>query len=78
MPPHPPAHGGVLVRGVMVQDQMQIESGRRLRIDLLEEPDECLVSMARQAVADLPVGRQVTVPSSRLRAANKVVVPWRL
>jgi hypothetical protein len=66
------------VRGVMVQDQMQIESGRRLRIDLLEEPDEFLVSMARQAGTDLPVSRQVTVPSSRLRAANKVVVPWRL
>jgi hypothetical protein len=28
---------------------MQIESGRRLRIDLFEEPDEFLVSMARQA-----------------------------
>lgn len=36
----------------MVQDQMQIESGGRLRIDLLEEPEKLLVSMARHAVAD--------------------------
>jgi hypothetical protein len=43
------------VRGVMVQDQMQIEMGRGLGVDFLEEPDEFLVSMARQAVADLPV-----------------------
>lgn len=52
MPPYPPAHGGVLVRRVIVQDQMQIESGGRLRIDLLEEPEKLLVAMARHAVAD--------------------------
>jgi hypothetical protein len=74
----PPLHPSMGVRGIVVHDQMQIEMGRGLGVDLLEEPDEFLVSMARQAVADLPVARQVTVPSSRLRAANKVVVPWRL
>jgi len=52
MPPHPPAHGGVLVRRVIVQDQMQIESGGCLRIDPLEEPEKLVVSMARHAVAD--------------------------
>ena len=52
MTSYPPAYGGVLVCRVIVQDQMQIESGRRLRLDLLEEPEKLLVSMAWQAVTD--------------------------
>ena len=52
MPSHPPAHGGVRVRGVIVQDQMQLERGRRLRIDLLEKLATLVVPMARQAVTD--------------------------
>lgn len=30
MPSHPPAHGGVLMGGVLVQNQMQIERGGRI------------------------------------------------
>jgi hypothetical protein len=77
MPPHPPAHGWMLVSGVMVQDQMQIESGRRLRIDLLEEPDECLVSMARQAGTDDRAIEQAQGREQGRRAVAFVVVGHR-
>src|SRR3989304_3306405 len=42
----------MLVGSVIVHDQMQVEFGRRLGIDLLEETDELLMPMARQAVPD--------------------------
>ena len=42
----------VFVSCVIVHDEMQIEMGRRLDIDLVEETNEFLVSMTRHAVAD--------------------------
>jgi hypothetical protein len=42
----------MLVCTVIVDDQMQSEIGRCLDVDLLEEPKEFLVAMARHAVAD--------------------------
>ena len=63
---------GMLVGGVVVDDQVQVEVGRRALVDDAEEPDELLVPVP------LGMQRPITVPSSTLRAANSVVVPWRL
>jgi len=77
MPPHPPAHGGVLVRGVIVQDQMQLERGRRLRSDLLEEPDELLMSMARHTVADDRAVEHAQCREQGRRAVALIIVRHR-
>ena len=37
---------------IVVHNKMQIEMGRGLGVNLLEEPDELLMSMPRQAIAD--------------------------
>src|SRR5512134_2832104 len=52
MPPEPGFHAWVFVGPVIVHDQMQREMGWRLGIDLLEEADELLVAMPRQAIPD--------------------------
>ena len=52
MPPKPGFHARVFVGPVIVHDQMQCEMGWRLGIDFLEEADELLVAMSRQAIAD--------------------------
>ena len=46
MPFEPGAHLGMLVRGVVVDDQMQVELGRGLAVDLVEEADELLMPVA--------------------------------
>ena len=61
----------VFVGCVIVHDQMQIEMGRRLGVDLVEETNKFLVSMSAMQ-------SPITLPSSMLRAANSVVVPLRL
>ena len=71
MSSHPGFDPRVFVGCVIVHDKMQMEIGRRLGIDLVEETNEFLVSMTRHAVAD-------HFAMSRLSAANSVVVPWRL
>lgn len=77
MTSYPPAYGGVLVCRVIVQDQMQIESGRRLRLDLLEEPEKLLVSMAWQAVTDDRSVQHAQRCEERRRAVAFVVVRHR-
>ena len=52
MSPEPRLHARVLVGRVIVHDDMQIEFGRGLDVDLLEETDELLMPMARHAVAN--------------------------
>jgi hypothetical protein len=42
----------MLVRGVIIRDQMQVQLGRCLRVDLLEEPDELLMAVTWHAVAN--------------------------
>jgi len=42
----------VFVGGVVVDDQVQVELGRRFGVDLLQETDEFLMAMARHAIAD--------------------------
>ena len=58
----------VLVCGVVVDDQMQFQLGGRLGVDLLEKADELLMAVARHAIAD----------DFAVKAANSVVVPWRV
>ena len=67
----PALHGRCLVGGVVVEDQMQIEMGGGLAIDLLEEGQELVCPMAGQTFADDFAGRDV-------EAAKSVVVPLRL
>ena len=62
VPVEPGAHLRMLVRCVVVEDDMNDLSGRNLGLDRVQKADELLM----------------TVPSSTLRAANRVVVPWRL
>ena len=52
MPLEPGLHAGMLVRPVVVHNQMQHALGQRLGVDLLQEPDELLMPMPRHAVAD--------------------------
>jgi|GEM_PF-5457625 len=42
----------MLVGSVVVHDDMQVEFGRRLCVDLFEEADEFLMPMPRRAVSD--------------------------
>ena len=53
---------------------MQIEIGRRLPVDLLEERQELLGAMARQAFADDLAGRHVERGEQRGGAVALVVV----
>ena len=71
VPLQPGLHVGVLVGGVVVQDQMDLEVARDLGVDGLEERQELLVAVS---------GRHcpMIVPVSTSNAANKAVVPWRL
>ena len=48
----PRLHARVLVGRVVVHDDMQIEFGRGLDVDLPEESNELLVPMPRHAVAN--------------------------
>ena len=64
----PALHLLCLVCGVIVDDEMQIETGRRLAIDLPEERQEFVRPVARQAFAD-----DLAVATSS--AAKSVVVP---
>ncbi len=64
----PTLHGRGLMGGIVIDNQMQIETGRGLLIDHLEKAQELSVSMARHASSD-------NLPSSMLSAANRVVVP---
>src|ERR1700730_4011105 len=71
MPLEPALYRGSLVGGIIVDDEMQIEIGRCPFVDGVEEAEEFA----------MPVGGMhspMTVPSSMLSAANRVVVPLRL
>ena len=61
----------VLVRGVVVEHDVDQLAGGHVALDPIEEADELLVAVALHALPDHR-------PSSTLRAANRVVVPLRL
>ena len=67
----PGLHVGVVVGGVVVQDQMHRKVLWHLVVDSAEEFQKFLVPMPGQALPDHP-------PVSTFSAANKVVVPLRL
>jgi hypothetical protein len=51
----PSFHFGVLVSGVIVGDEMEVKSGRRLLLDGLEEGEPLLVAMgSAMRVMSLP------------------------
>jgi hypothetical protein len=52
MAAQPGFHAGMFVSPIVVHDQMQIEAGRNLGVDCLEEPKKFLMPMAGHAVAD--------------------------
>src|SRR5215467_12865637 len=67
----PGQHFRMLVGGVVVEDDVDRLVGGNLALDSVEEADE---SMWRWRCMQRPI----TVPSSTLRAANRMVVPCRL
>src|SRR5713226_5217158 len=68
---------GMLVRRVIVDDQMQFPPGRGLTVDLVEETDEFLMPMARHALADDGAVERVEGGEQRRRAVALVVVGHR-
>ena len=67
----PALYGRRLMGGIAVDDQVEVETGRGAMIDQLEKAQE--LSMPVRGI-QVPI----TLPSSILRAANRVVVPLRL
>jgi hypothetical protein len=61
----------MLVSRIVVEDDMDRLVGRDLELDSIEETDEFEMAMALHAAP-------ITLPSSTLSAANRVVVPCRL
>lgn len=74
----PSVHFGVLVRGVVVDDQVPIEIGRRLGIDLLQELDPFLVPVPAVQVRNDPAFGQFDRGEQCRRAMPPVVVGQRL
>ena len=64
----------MLVRAVIVHDQMKVETGRSLGVDLFEKADELLMPMARHAVADDLAVEHAEGGKQRRRAVAFVVV----
>ncbi len=62
VPGEPALHLLCLVRGVIVDDQMQIETGGRLAVDLPQKRQEFVRPVARQTFADRPIS--MTQPST--------------
>ena len=69
---------GMLVRRVVVDDQVQVQFGRSFRIDFLEKLDPFLVPMPRHALADDPAFRQFDGREQSGCAVASVVVSERL
>ena len=57
VPPEPSADLGMLVGGVIVNDQMHVLLGRGLAVDCVEKTDELLMPVAAHALADGPCRR---------------------
>ena len=67
----------MLVRRIIVDDQMQLPPGWGLAIDLVEKADEFLMPVARHALADDPALQHVERGEQGRRAVPLVVVRHR-
>ncbi len=66
----------MFVRRVIIADEVQIESVRRVAVDDAQETQEFLMPMPVHAFADDLA--PMTLPLATSSAANRVVVPCRL
>ena len=71
MPRQPSGDLWVLMGGVVVEHHVDRFVGRHLTFDGIEKADELLMRWRC-------IQRPMTLPSRMSRAANRVVVPWRL
>ena len=71
MPCQPGANLWLLMGRVVVENDVDGLIFRQFGLDGVEEADELLMPVALML-------RPITEPSRMLRAANKVVVPWRI
>jgi hypothetical protein len=71
MAPEPGTDLGVLVRGIVVGDDVDDLANRHLGLDGVEKADEFLVPMALHAAAD-------DLALKHVERGERVVVPWRL
>ena len=67
----PRVHTGVLVGGVVVHDEVDVEVLGDLVVERTQEPQELLVTVTGGP-------SPITTPVSTLSAADNVVVPFRL
>ena len=74
VPRQPALHGRGLVGGVVVDDQMQIEIGEGLAVDLFEEVQELLGPMAGQAFANDRASRDIESRKQRRGAVALVIM----
>jgi hypothetical protein len=77
VPAEPGANLGMLVRGIVVDDQMHLPSGRGFAVDLVEEADELLMPVAAHALADDLAVEQVERGEQRRRAVPLAIVGHR-
>lgn len=74
MPLHPGFDAGVLVGPVVVDNQMQVQMGRGVGIDPLEEPDKLLMPVPRHTISDDLAIEHAQGRKERGRAIALVVV----
>ena len=58
-PREPGLHLGVVVGGVVIEDEMNVEAFGDLTVDRLEKPEELDVAMTREALADHRPGEDI-------------------
>jgi hypothetical protein len=72
----PAEHAGMLVRGVIIHDQVHSEPGRNLGVDLAQEAQVLLVAMAALTLTEDRAGRQVQCRKQGGRAVANIVVGY--
>jgi len=71
VPAEPGADFGMLVRGVIVDDQMHLALGRDFAVDRIEKADELLMPVAAHTLAD-------DLAVEHVERGEQGCVPWRL